>query len=192
MTIHPLPPQAYTKDTLMKAYHWLQSQDEAIKQIATSPDVLVSLFMKAQMQGEDALHRPSIRNFKTDLKSLASMMGEWEQLESPEMAPAPSSVTLKAQANYATYQMKTAASTPSPSQLEAPAPKAPMMNSAPAPRPQQLPEPARAVSSHSLGLDEKSKEILQEVQKLYNLSSESEALRMLITMGYHRAKSLLS
>ena len=61
MTMNPLPPQAYTKDTLVQAYAWLQSQSEQIKEMATSPDTLVSLFVKAKLQGHAALERPSIQ-----------------------------------------------------------------------------------------------------------------------------------
>lgn len=76
--MNPLPPQAYTKDTLVEAYAWLQSQNESIKEIATTPDILVSLYMKAKMQGMEALERPSIQNFKSELKSLVGIMGEFE------------------------------------------------------------------------------------------------------------------
>ena len=78
MSMNPLPPQAYTKDTLVEAYAWLQSQSESIKEIATTPDILVSLYMKAKMQGMEALERPSIQNFKSELKSLVGIMGEFE------------------------------------------------------------------------------------------------------------------
>ena len=78
MTMNPLPPQAYTKDTLVQAYSWVQNQNESIKELATTPDVLVSLYLKAKLQGDSALDRPSIQNFKNELRSLAGMMGELE------------------------------------------------------------------------------------------------------------------
>ena len=81
MTMNPLPPQAYTKDTVVQAYAWLQSQPESIKELATTPDTLVSLFLKAKLQGNAALERPSIQNFKNELKSLAGMMGEFDEPE---------------------------------------------------------------------------------------------------------------
>ncbi|MCA0187824.1 MAG: hypothetical protein LCH90_17875, partial [Proteobacteria bacterium] len=64
--MNPLPPQAYTKETLVKAYQWLQHQNGSIKEIATNPDILVSLFLKAKLQGDSALERPSIQNFKKE------------------------------------------------------------------------------------------------------------------------------
>ena len=89
--MHPLPPQAYTKETLVQSYAWLQNQSESIKEIATTPDILVSLFLKAKMQGEGALERPSIQNFKNELRSLAGMMGEFEvaELKAPAAPPEP-------------------------------------------------------------------------------------------------------
>ncbi len=78
MAINPLPPQAYTKETLLRAYSWLQNQNESIKSLAINPDVLVSLYLKAKMNGEESLERPSIQNFKAELKSLAGFMGEFD------------------------------------------------------------------------------------------------------------------
>lgn len=79
MSLQRLAPQAYTKETLMKAFEWLQSQDDSIKSIATSVDALISLYMKAKLQGEESLHRLSIKNFKNDLQNLASIVGDWDR-----------------------------------------------------------------------------------------------------------------
>lgn len=78
MAMHPLPPQAYTKETLLTAYTWLQNQAPNIREMATTPDILVSLFLKATRDGDRSLERPSIQNFKNELKSLAGLMGELE------------------------------------------------------------------------------------------------------------------
>lgn len=79
MSLQRLAPQAYTKETLIKAFEWLQSQDDSIKSIATSVDALISLYMKAKLQGEESLHRLSIKNFKNDLQNLASIVGDWDR-----------------------------------------------------------------------------------------------------------------
>jgi hypothetical protein len=79
MAMNPLPPQAYTKDSLLKAYSWLQNQESSIKEMATTPDILVSLFLKATRDGDSVLERPSIQNFKHELKQLAGMMGEFDK-----------------------------------------------------------------------------------------------------------------
>ena len=79
MAMNPIPPQAYTKESMLKAYAWLQNQDASIKEMATTPDILVSLYLKANRDGEGALDRPSIQNFKHELKQLAGLMGEFEK-----------------------------------------------------------------------------------------------------------------
>lgn len=177
MTIHPLPPQAYTKDTLLKAFSWLQNQGDSIKAIATSPDILVSLYMKAQMQGEEALHRPSIKNFQNDLKNLASVVGDWEQNTYQDLPPAPrpqfhSSTASSATTQYS-VQMKSTHSMNQPS-------------------PTPVASPTGMTDHLGIELDVKIQAYLKEVQSSFNLSSEQEALRFLVTLGYHRAKGLLS
>ena len=99
MGLQRLAPQAYTKETLIKAFEWLQSQDESIKSIATSVDALIGLYMKAKLQGEESLHRLSIKNFKNDLKNLAHIVGDWEH--SGASAHSPNSPTTAS--NYASY-----------------------------------------------------------------------------------------
>ena len=70
MTMNPLPPQAYTKETLVLAYEWLNKQSKEIREMCGTPDILVSLYNKAKMQGDEALERPSIKNFKNELKKI--------------------------------------------------------------------------------------------------------------------------
>lgn len=76
MAVSSIPPQAYTKETLLKAYAWLMNQDQHVKELATTPDILVSLFLKAQRKGDESVDAPSIQSFKNELKNLAGMMGE--------------------------------------------------------------------------------------------------------------------
>jgi hypothetical protein len=139
--MNPLPPQAYTKDTMVKAYAWLQNQNEKIKELATSPDVLVSLYLKAKLNGEDCLDRPSIQNFKSELKNLAGMMGEFE---------------------------------PAPIVEEMP----------------RNPSAAKSQPAPDNELDFRSSTMIREVKNEFNLSSDQEALRLLISVGYKKLKNL--
>ena len=172
--MNPLPPQAYTKETMLKAYQWLMLQDESIKEMATTPDILVSLYLKTTRDGEHSLHRPSIQNFKKELKSLAGIMGDLERPQTAPSAPAlevvtpvmtevkPVNTTI-VQATAATqtlsYTEKTVTATTSNSGLL------------------QL-------------LDTQSQEMVQEIKEQLNLSSELEALRMLVKLGYNKAQGL--
>lgn len=163
MTMNPLPPQAYTKDTLTKAYTWLLHQNASIRELATTPDILVSLFLKAQRNGDEALDTPSIQNFKNELKSLAGMMGELEDKKIP-----------------------------------APQPQAPPIATRQAPQTQHFSSPAPAPATPTVAvdvvsqLDTKTKAMMAEVREHLNLSSDVEVMRFLISLGYHKAKSLYS
>jgi hypothetical protein len=164
--MNPLPPQAYTKEVLLKAYSWLQNQNPSIKEMASTPDVLVSLFLKTTRDGEDALERPSIQNFKKELKSIAEMMGEFDK-ELPE------SQNREARGPTESHS----SSMPS------------LQNSQPksiAQEPATLPVAMTALSN----LDTRSQFMIQEVKELLNLSSDSEALRLLIKLGHQKAKTL--
>jgi len=172
MTMNPLPPQAYTKDTLLKAYSWLQNQPNNIKEMASTPDVLVSLYLKATRDGEGALDRPSIQNFKNELKQLAGMMGELEA-PAPPMAPSTSPLTSLMATNVNSAQrqgipLETLAS--------------PSMN--------LTPNPAATHQPYQVHLDSKSWFMIQEVKETLNLSCDLEALRAVIKIGHTKVKSL--
>lgn len=173
MTMNPLPPQAYTKDTLTKAYMWLVHQNSSIKELATTPDILVSLFLKAQRNGDESLDTPSIQNFKNELKSLAGMMGELENGKAIHSPP--------------------------------PLPQPPLQHQPPNPTPTSQPVfHAQSVNiqnnHHSITtprlannqLDPKSQAIISEVRDHLNLSSDLEVIRLLIALGYNKAKNLYS
>ena len=103
MPVNPLPPQAYTKETLQKAYAWLLTQNESVKGIAQDQNILVSLYLKAQRNGEASLEAPSIQNFKQELKSLANMIGEFQPMPSmtqPTPLPTPQTVLPRQDLNY--------------------------------------------------------------------------------------------
>lgn len=176
MTMNPLPPQAYTKETLVKAYAWLQSQSEGIKELATTPDVLVSLYLKAKLQGEAALERPSIQNFKNELKNLAGMIGDFEVIE-PE-SPAP---TVRYRSQDAKTEIRQEVKTTPPPQPQA--------------RPEMRfePTPPETFQAHSQPgqFDLRTENMIQEVKNQFNLSHEDEAIRLLIATGYHQLKTLL-
>lgn len=178
MTMNHLPPQAYTRETMSKAFQWLQTQAPQIREIATTPDILVSLYQKAQMHGEEALERPSIQNFKNELKSLAGMMGE---LQGPKNSAAASSQPSVSQQSVAaaasTPQMTLSQNTQASSASSATAPAS---------------ATAQTQTTTSNTFDSRSWDMIQEVKNELNLSSENEALRMLISLGYNKAKTIFS
>lgn len=173
LTMNPLPPQAYTRDTLLKALRWVLSQPDHIKEMANSEDLAVSLYLKAQRQGEESLERPSIQNFKNELKSLAGMMGELEGQKQPVTSLQNSMMQqnsvqnhppLNHQQNHPQQSQNISAS-----QFQAP----------------------RELDLKSV-LDVKSWSMIQEVKTAFNLSSETEVLRLLISLGYHKSKQIMN
>ncbi len=190
MTMNPLPPQAYTKETLLKAYSWLINQSDSIKEMATTPDILVSLYLKTTRDGESALDRPSIQNFKKELKNLAGLMGELDKAPSmpsilaqtappPPVSPHPGPATAAGNEKISTAGSVSSSSFTSPlGRLEIPPmpvlPNLLTMN-------QDL---------HAL-LDLQSLSMIQEVKEEFNLSTEIEALRLLVKIGHVRSRSFL-
>ena len=173
MSFDFLPPQAYTKETLLKAYNWLQNQSDQVKELATTPDQLVSLYLKSTRLGQDSLQRyttqtpqttnsssqqadadrPSLQSFKSELKNLAGMMDGLEKPPAISQSAAP----------------------------QQPQQAAPVTNTyvPPAPRVNAAPQ-----------YDEMTQNLIQEVKNELNLSSDVEALRMLVKIGYQKVRSL--
>lgn len=192
--MNPLPPQAYTKETLVQAYAWLQTQNQGIKEIATSPDVLVSLYLKAKLQGDGALERPSIQNFKNELRNLAGLMGEFE-VEPTEPSP-PRHPTATATAHqtirFRSQDLK------AEKILERQALEKGLDSGIPAnPNAHSTSSVSfsasfsQSSSAPSEKLDTRSREMIQEVKNHFNLSSDTEAMRLLISVGYNHIKNTL-
>lgn len=178
MTMNPLPPQAYTKDILLKAYQWLMGQNSSLKEMATTPDILVSLYLKATRDGDHALDRPSIQNFKNELRSLAGMMGELDRPPTTHQAP-PAKNIPPAGATYATVM-------PPNDFRTAPATETKISYSE-----KTLTATTKMSSDPLETLDGTSRAMIQEVKEEFNLSCETEALRMLVKLGHTRARALL-
>lgn len=151
MSLDYFPPQAYTKETLLKAYNWLQSQSDAVREMATTPDQLVSLFLKNSRIGSlESQERPSVQSFKSELKNLAGMMGDLEKKQEPVyQAPVP--------------------------------PQSPV---------QQTSQPTMTAAPRTSAMDDLTQSLIREVKSELNLSTDQEALRMLVKIGYQKVRSL--
>lgn len=161
MAMNPLPPQAYTKETLQKAYSWLLTQSPSIKDMASTQDMLISLYLKAQRNGDASLEAPSIQNFKQELKSLAGLMGDLQ-------TPARQNNHAHQAAQATTMQYQAIPALQMPAQISAAMPSASLMSQ----------------------LDPNSLQALSDVKTALNLSSEVEALRALISLGYKQFKKI--
>lgn len=168
MNVNPLPPQAYTRETLQKAYTWLLSQSASVKDLATSQDMLVSMYLKAQRNGDAALETPSIQNFKQELKNLANLMGD---LQTPPNAAS--------HVNPATVKSAPVAGLTQQFSESVTSPVATLASNG-----------HSGSSTITVQLDAQSMKALNELKASLNLSSESEALRALIALGAKQFKKL--
>ena len=180
MAVNPLPPQAYTKETLQKAYTWLLTQSASIKEMASSQDMLISLYLKAQRSGDASLETPSIQNFKQELKSLAGIMGDL-QVPSQSVPPSHMPPAMTSHAG-ATHSNKAATAAMSSHSSQTSSFSQPTFLAQPA---NLNPAPASSGS-----LDSVSMQFIQEVKQGLNLSSDAETLRALIAMGYKQFKKM--
>ncbi|MGZ3690810.1 MAG: hypothetical protein ACXVAX_04875 [Pseudobdellovibrio sp.] len=162
---------------MQKAYAWLLNQSASVKDMATTQDILVSMYLKAQRSGDAALETPSIQNFKQELKNLASMIGD---LQTPSQSSQPNT--------------STSFTTPLPTYSSSAQPVVQPSSS----MPQTFvvgPVSSNSGSNTSgglNGLDEQSKLAIMEVKAALNLSSDTEALRALISLGYKHFKKINS
>jgi hypothetical protein len=185
-----LPPQAYTREILTAAFNWLQSQPESVRKLATTPDALVGLFMRAQRYGNSSLEADapvSSQSFMSDLKSLAEGLKQFEGPKETRRYSAPTTQNIP--------------SPPSP----APANHGNNIASGHTPTFSGLNSSARPAAQSSFGLNatfagelslsglnENSLRMIQEVKTYFNLSSETEAINMMVALAYKNLKNLLA
>ncbi len=217
MSFSNLPPQAYTRDVLAAAYEWLRSQPQSVREVATSSDNLVSLYMQSRRRpggmnqtspsesanssnSGGAMNSASAEAFKKDLKFLAEGLKQFDESEiganSPSFAPNPNSLGA-----FATTPAVAPAVTPTAthepalqSTVSTPAfvtGHMPLRHSSSTSSGPIHNAPAPTQSPASLNLDMRSLETLRQVQSLLNLGSEREALRMLIVLGFEKIKEIL-
>ncbi|HEX4926249.1 MAG TPA: hypothetical protein VFV50_19300 [Bdellovibrionales bacterium] len=195
-----IPPQGYAKDVLIQAYNWIMSQPESVKSQATTADALVVLYNRARRGGSDA--PVSSEKFRNELKDIASELKNFSDPEDQRTAPP---------VNGEPVALRTA---------PAAAPRAPEGHMAhsvhgdgPIVRNAIHPDAERASSRHApleyqrgpsrptfiddalndrpvLSLDSRTLEVLQKTRAHLNLSSDSEALRMLVVLGFERVQNL--
>lgn len=160
-----LPPQAYTRDVMGQAYEWLQSQPTKVREMATSMDSMVTLYLQHRRRGDSApmvsTTPVSSQKFKEDLQSLANGIKNFDEFPSAQ-----SSLPLNTKPEP-------------PPQVQTPA----SSNNSSA--------KSEASNALVLNLDSRTQSSLEKVRKSLNLSSHEEALRMLVELGLDRVKEIL-
>ncbi len=184
------PPQAFTREMLSQAYMWLQAQPESVRELARNPESLIALYLKTQRSQlynqkkmESQSTNPyadapvSAQNFMTDLKSLAEGLKQFED-------PAP--------ANQGLSQGMSQSTSPAPQLPPLPPPvfqqervQAPQGFAA------QLRSEIPGSKVQTPQLNSSSQYMIREVKEKLNLSSDLEAINMLVAIAYKNLKSLI-
>lgn len=155
-------PQAYTRDTLSQAYAWLQMQGEGVRKVATTPDLLVSLYLRSRRQGDAGPSAPTVssQNFKSDLRHLAEDLKQFEgaALSPDKVASAPTAAVTAPEAQFTEVSLR----------------------------------PAAKPTVSELPLDGRSLKMISEVRTHLNLGSDVEACRALIALGFEQMRTLFS
>jgi hypothetical protein len=186
-----LPPQAYTREILTAAFNWLQTQTESVRKTATTPDVLVGLFMRAQRFGESNPESDapiSSQNFMSDLRNLAEGLKQFE-------GPAKDTSRGMQRENHRDPRRFTAS--PNIAPPITPNVSANMMPNMSSdigyfqPPIMQVQTPAPSVGVQA-GLNERTLTMIHEVKAQFNLSCEAEAINMMVSLAYKSLKNLLA
>ena len=82
-----LPPQAYTRDILAHAYEWLKNQPGSVRELASSADNLVALYLQSKRRIKDGVQsydlnsdvaQKSKAQFKNELKNLSEGLKQFK------------------------------------------------------------------------------------------------------------------
>ena len=187
------PPQAFTREMLSQAFVWLQAQPDSIRELAKNPEALIALYLKTQrsqlhnqkkMESQNSnpyADAPvSAQNFMTDLKSLAEGLKQFEDPTPPNLPPVP----VQAAQNFSA-QLRSEIPLPRPavnltSNLTSHSTSNPNSNSN-----------SNPTSNPTSGLNSNSQCMIREVKEKFNLSTDTEALNMLVAIAYKNLKSLI-
>ena len=158
-----MPPEAYTNHELAEAMTWRESQPEYIKDITNSPESLMS-FYKRLMRSKPGgkATKPKTGGDSSDYSTLTALSKNMKVVETDEA-------------------QKEAAPEPQP---ETPAEPVISPPTAADILPQAAPDVAEL-------LDGKSLSMIREVKAAFNLSSDCEALRLLISLGFGQIRQSL-
>ncbi len=176
MTYNNLFPQAYTKEDVAKAYNWLQTQPDYVKNMATNKETMVALYLKARRDGIGSIENTapvSSKNFKSQLQSLASEMEQFDTQKSP--ASTIPNTNPPHQASSSSINQDT--------QIQN------LVQEFQKPMAQTF-LPTQDQKSLSLSLDPRSEQIIRSVKAQLNMDSEKDIIRMLLVLGYDRIKAI--
>ncbi len=162
------PPQAFTREMLSQAFVWLQAQPDSVREMARNPEALIALYLKtqrSQMHNQKKMESQSSNPYADAPVSAQNFMTDLKSLaEGLKQFDDPVPQNLPPTPHH---HQGSQASPQSPSQAPAvQAPQSPQLNS-------------------------NSQCMIREVKEKFNLSSDVEALNMLVAIAYKNLKSLI-
>lgn len=188
-----LPPQAYTREVLALAFQWLQTQPDPIRKMAQTPDALVALYLKAKRSGDVSIEQEapvSAEAFRTHLKTLAHEIQQF--LPENEQHKTSQTNTNQIFSQNSAHGFPTQPSMPH--QMVNPTPphfSENFVEDGVGRRPtQSISQSMESRIPDMRNLDARSIEMIHKVKHHLNLSSDTEAMRALLVLGFERFQSL--
>jgi hypothetical protein len=187
-----IPPQAYTRDTLVKAIEWMNSQPASLRERAGSADLIVSYYLQARRRMTAAQMEAPVsgESFKADLKHLARDLKQFEEPSAPPTQPNRAFAQLQEgpvpQMNFQDPFNPPRVVQPPPQTLPPPHQQPQPTPSAPAASQAHLPKVM------TWTIDPRSLAAARELMQRMNLSHETEALRMLVQLGLERMREVIA
>lgn len=182
------PAGVYGRGDLQAAFNWLVNQPEHIRKQASDPDRLMTLYYRSS-------GRPDmIRETRETVTKTESVISGNSQARIETEAPVSGQTFISdlRQINEALRQFDgpTAQATIH-TPLPPPQPVYAQQQAQHAPQPPQAPHPQTSVMAQPTALNGKIQNLLSEVREKLNLSSDVEALNVLVSLGYKGLKPLL-
>jgi hypothetical protein len=209
-----MPPQAYTKEVLATAFDWLSRQNESVKKSIRTSDDLVGLYLKSTRMKENQEGQAQTGGYSADLSSAKSFRSELQGLalnlkqfeDKPAQEPQKSEPTSE-YLHELSLMMSTQNQAPQkPQQYEVPQPNTHQrftpQNTTPNPAndetqhmpssKESIPLPPSADSAETvlLKLDKKTISAINLAKERLNLSSNTEAIRVLVSLGEKHLKKV--
>ncbi len=195
-----MPPQAYTKEVLATAFDWLSRQSEGVKKSIRTSDDLVGLYLKStrlkehqEVQGQAGAYSTdlsSAKSFRNELQGLALNLKQFEDkpISEPKKAESPPSEYL--------HELSLMLATQTPE--EQPMPQIIKEAATFTTPPSTLPsssltssvQSADAAETVLLKLDKKTISAINLAKERLNLSSNTEAIRVLVSLGEKHLKKI--
>lgn len=195
----------YSRVDLQAAFNWLVNQPDHVRKQASDPDRLMTLYYRSsgrisnqtestrtETTRSESSRVDSIRmeneapvssqNFLSDLRQINEAL---RQFESPGTQT--HNTLASSQAHLANAQQTVIHTAPPTAHVH-------IHNSAPthsAPMHHATPQVTAHAGAIGMALNGRSQAILMEVREKLNLSSETEALQMLIAIGYKQLKPMI-